>query len=370
MIMRWKKVFGGGGLLLGIMFLSGCSGPPGLQSTSSNNVSILKSTNNGATFTVKDAVTPEQTLNAEILSMIIDKEQSNLLFIGTRADGIYKSEDSGDNWQKLTFPPIKVYGLVQDPISPNVLYASGAWQERAKLYRSDNRGNSWKEIYTEPANGPVITALAHNSSRSGSLIVGLSTGVLLRTEDSGQTWINVPSAPDAVLQLAFDPWHSGWIYALTQTKLLQSKDMGATFSEITIKPRPAATDTVARAANQAVTNQLNGRIIGVKFVVDPTTSGVLYVGTEKSGVWKSADSGLTWDALNVLNSSKKYPIRAIAINPFNSQEVVYSGAQAVYKSTNGGADWSTYQLNTDNTIGSIIYDPVERGVLYLCFRSF
>jgi len=361
---------GVGGLLLGTLFLSGCSGPAGLQGTSSTNVSILKSTDDGTTFIAKDSVTPQQTLNAEVLSMIIDKEQTSRLFIGTRADGIYKSENSGDTWQKLTFPPTKVYGLVQDPISPNVLYASGAWQDRAKLYRSDNKGNSWKEIYTEPANGPVITALAHNSSRSGSLIVGLSTGVLLRTEDSGQTWINVPSASDAVLQLAFDPGHSGWIYALTQTKLLQSKDMGKTFAEIIIKPRPTVTDNTATAANQAVTNQLNGGIIGAQFVLDPMASGVLYVGTQKSGVWKSTDSGVTWDSLNVLNSSKKYPIRAIAISPFNSQELIYSSAQAVYKSTDGGADWSTYQLNTGNTIGSIVYDPSQRGVLYLGLRSF
>lgn len=368
--MRWKKGFGASGLLLGMMILSGCSGPSGLQSISSTNVSILKSTDAGTTFVAKDTVSDQQTLNAEVLSMIIDKDQSSRLFIGTRADGIYKSENSGDTWQKLTFPPTKVYGLVQDPASPNVLYASGVWQERAKLYRSDNKGNSWKEIYTEPANGPVITALAHNLSQSGSLIVGLSTGVLLRTEDSGQTWINVPSVPDAVLQLAFDPLHSEWIYALTQNKLLQSKDMGVTFSEIVIKPRPTMTDDAATAANQAVTSQLNGGIIGAQFALDPSASGVLYVGTQKSGVWKSADAGLTWDALNVLNSSKKYPIRAIAINPFNSQELIYSSAQAVYKSTDGGADWSTYQLNTGNTIGSIVYDPSQRGVLYLGFRSF
>jgi photosystem II stability/assembly factor-like uncharacterized protein len=368
--MKWIHIVQGSVLLFGVGVLSGCSAPAGLKSTGSTAISLIKSVDGGTTFETKDTVTAQQTLGAEVLSLLVDKGQTSRVFVGTRTDGIYMSENSGDVWTKLNFPLTKVYGLVQDPTSPNVLYASGIWQDRAKLYRSEDSGNNWKEIYTEPANGPVITALAHHPQHSGELVVGLSTGVLVRTENGGQSWINIPKLSGAVIQLTFDPAHADWLYAVSGKKLFQSKDHGQTFANLSVQVSEAEKKKHTSDGNQAVNNLLGIGASVMTVAFDPTSSGVLYVGTEKEGIWKSVNSGVDWEALNVLESSKQYPIRAVAVNPFNSRELVYSGAQAIYKSTDGGTNWSTYQLNTKNTIGSVVYDPSQQGVLYLGFRAF
>jgi len=361
-----------GVVLMGIGLLSGCSGPSGLQSTSSPSVSLIKSADGGTTFETKDKISNQQVIGAEVLALLVDKDQPNHVFVGTRTDGIYLSENGGDTWRKMNFPPTKVYGLTQDPTSPNVIYASGVWQERAKLYRSVDSGNTWKEIYTEPANGPVITTIAHHPTRSGELIIGLSTGVLVRTDNGGQTWTNIPKLSDPILQIAFDPFHADWVDAVVGKKLFQSKDNGQTFAEVPVRV-PVVQPKKQRSQKnvpQFTNTLINTGASVATFAFDPVTSGVMYVGTENAGVWKTTDAGGSWESLNVLESSKQYPIRAVAVNPFDAREVLYSGAQAIYKSTDGGKNWSTYQLNTKNTIGPVAYDSRERGVVYLGFRSF
>ncbi len=362
-------------LAVGMVVLSGCSGPTGLSTGSSANVAVLKSADSGGAYEPKNKVNEKQVVGAEVLSFLIDRSNARHLYIGTKEDGIYTSEDAGDTWKKINYVPNKVYGLAQDPANSSIIYATGEWQSRGKVYRSEDAGTTWKEIYTEPANGPVITALAQDPTRSGELLVGLSTGVIVRTTDSGHTWGNVPSLPAAVTSINYDPHRPDWVYAIISGKgLYRSQDRGATFAQLSVKTPPPANVKARKNdpnyANYADLNVFAPSAMPVSLAFDPLQTGVLYVGTEKEGVWHTGDGGETWDQLNILASSKQYAVRAVAVSPFDSNEIMYSGAQAVYKSVNRGVEWSTYQLNTASVVGSILYDSTAKGVIYLGFRSF
>jgi len=85
--------------------------------------------------------------------------------------------------------------------------------------------------------------------------------------------------------------------------------------------------------------------------VDPSNNSVLYAGTLGAGVFKTANGGNTWTAINTgLNQAYifgdgnphlGYTIFSVAIDPNTPSSLYLTSNMGVYKSTNGGASWSS-----------------------------
>ncbi len=348
-----KKFFLTVPLVLVTLSLSGCSFPG--KSVSGGGSAILRSSDGGKTYVPKVTIDEKTTIApANVVSFAFEAGNPNRITLGTRENGIFMSENGGDVWKKLTFPPTKTYGLVADWSTPARLYATGVWQDRGKIYRSEDRGAKWDEIYTEPNTGTVITLLAQNPKRPETLYAGTSAGVVFRTTDGGQTWGSLQSVDAPALGLVFDS-AGDTLYVLSSGKgLFRSRDGGATFESIPGKSRASVTKTLPEVTSIAS---------------DPSRSGTLYAGT-KNGLFRSKDFGDAWEEVSVIESSKKFPIRSIAINPRNSNEIIYGAALAVYKSVDGGATWSVYQLDANRAVGTIRYSPSDSSVMYLGLRTF
>jgi tetratricopeptide (TPR) repeat protein/photosystem II stability/assembly factor-like uncharacterized protein len=73
-------------------------------------------------------------------------------------------------------------------------------------------------------------------------------------------------------------------------------------------------------------------------VIDPSDPGVIYVGTENAGVYKSIDSGISWQPVH--NGLGRAWIHSIVIDPENPR-TVYAGVSTggVYKTIDGGQLW-------------------------------
>ena len=354
-----KRVLSGVVLTGFLVILSGCSFP---GSSGKSGAAVLRSDDGGVNFVPKVTVNEKTTIaSVEVLSLLFDPSKPNHVLLGTKDDGIFASENGGDAWRKLEYPPTKVYGLARDVFSSARLYATGEWQGRGKIYRSDDDGVKWKEIYTEPSNGTVITALIASTRSAGVVYAGTSAGVVIKTTDSGETWGNAASLDGPVLSLAFNS-DSGTLYALASGKgIFRKTDSGDGFSMLDLSTKSSENEKNTRA-----------RILSkpVSIAADPSRSGVLYVGTEKDGLWMSADNGEHWSAVDIIASSAKFPIRAIAIRPGSSNEILYSSALAVYRSVDSGANWSVYQLDANRPAGLIRYDPSNSSRVFLGLRTF
>src|SRR5579863_1556633 len=91
-----------------------------------------------------------------------------------------------------------------------------------------------------------------------------------------------------------------------------------------------------------------------------------YVAAAGGGVWKSTDGGETWNA--VFEKEPVASIGDVVIDPSNDDTVwvatgegnprndVIPGA-GVYKSTNGGKDWTSMGLEKTRTITRLLVDP-------------
>jgi len=72
--------------------------------------------------------------------------------------------------------------------------------------------------------------------------------------------------------------------------------------------------------------------------MDPSDPGVIYVGTENAGIYKSIDGGISWQPVH--NGLSRAWIHSIVIDPENPR-TVYAGVSTggAYKTKDGGENW-------------------------------
>jgi photosystem II stability/assembly factor-like uncharacterized protein len=120
---------------------------------------------------------------------------------------------------------------------------------------------------------------------------------------------------------------------------------------------------VSAGINTWTTNGPTGREIQA-LAIDPANPDTLYAGTYGGGVFKSTDSGGTWNAANT-GLTNAY-VFALVINPVSSA-TLYAGTHGggVFKSTDSGATWAA--INTGLTtphVTALAIDPSAPATLY------
>ncbi|KKQ44505.1 MAG: Glycosyl hydrolase [Candidatus Moranbacteria bacterium GW2011_GWC2_37_8] len=344
--------------LFGITFLlSGCSLPTSVLPVKNTiaNATFLKSEDGGGVWNPKIKIDDKKNIaGVDVLTMAIHPIDQNIVYLGTAANGLFVTKDGGENWTQIAYAD-KAYGLLFDPRNPDIMYGSGIFNGRAKIFKRLAEGQEWKEIYTEPADGTTISSLAISNRNPQILYAGTSNGVIIKTTDGGQTWVNLKMENNSnapIVNIGFDAASDAHVFfAVFQTGILETRNGGATLED--------ATKQIDKIGNVSSVFTLT---------TDPYFPGVVYAGTG-NGIFRRNGDG-SWNALNLIESSKAFPVRSIAVNPLNSREIMYSSAKAIYKSTDGGQKWSTFQLDTNKDISIIKYDVVNPARIYAGLRKF
>jgi photosystem II stability/assembly factor-like uncharacterized protein len=130
-------------------------------------------------------------------------------------------------------------------------------------------------------------------------------------------------------------------------------------------PGPAWSNMTWREIGPAAAG---GRVAAV--AGSATDPKLYYVGSAGGGVWKSENSGQTWDA--VFAGQDVSAIGAVTIDPANNDTVwVGTGednprndvsyGDGIYKSTDGGATWTKMGLAQTKYISRIVVDPRDHN---------
>jgi photosystem II stability/assembly factor-like uncharacterized protein len=344
--------------LAGLVF-SGCSlvsknpSPEGaLKYPLSRGISISKD----AGMTWEDAVvatTKPRIADINPLSLAMDPKNENIVYAGLRSGGIIKTTDGGKSWEFLTFKTEKVYGLAIDPIDSSTIYASTVVQGRGKIFKNSSSGanDSWIEIYTAATNGPLIISMALDNKNSKIIFAATSDNQVLKSVDGGGSWRNVFNVKSPIIKISLDAKESRLLYLLAKNgEVFSSFDGGNKFESLTKKI--------------TVTG-----LFGSGFSVletDPTNGRRVYL-AGKNGIIRSNDAGEKWESVVVLNNPENSPVGALAINPRNSQEIIYGASQATYKSIDEGKTWATSQFDLPKVINILKYNPQNPSIVYAGF---
>lgn len=145
--------------------------------------------------------------------------------------GIFKSTDGGEHWKPLTqgLPSVAEGGVVQanlavSPSDPNRLFAALASAHSTAIYRSDDAGESWTNITSDPRPAerigggdlPVPVVDPKNPD-----VVYIASTVTMKSIDGGKTWTALRGAPGG------DDYQGIWIDPTDTAILLLVSDQGA-----------------------------------------------------------------------------------------------------------------------------------------------
>jgi photosystem II stability/assembly factor-like uncharacterized protein len=154
---------------------------------------------------------------------------------------------------------------------------------------------------------------------------------------------------------------------------------------LTFAQKPHAPKTSSQPAAPAVDEKLfsamrwrqvgpfrGGRVLAVTGV--PGEPTVFYFGGASGGVWKTTDTGVTWQPL--FDKQPIASIGAIAVAG-SDHSIIYAGSgeacirgnvsygNGVYKSVDGGKNWKNIGLKDTRHIGAVIIDPRNPNIVFV-----
>ncbi|HTB06417.1 MAG TPA: glycosyl hydrolase [Bacteroidia bacterium] len=341
---------------------------------------VWKTTNAGASF---KPIFDKYCLS--IGAIAVDQSNPDVVYVGTGesnmrnsvsyGDGLFKSTDGGDNWNKIGLDSTEhISKIVIDPSNPNTIYVAAPgplWSDSKNrgLYKSTDGGTTWQKIfYLNDKTG--CADIVMNPQNPNELIMtmwqfrrlpyafnsgGPGSG-MYKSTDAGKTWNKITKGlPDGNLgriALALSPSNPSHMLAIVESKatnLFVSTDGGESwtkkaattnvearpfyFSTLAFDPkddkrvyRPAFGLSISDDGGSSFTDASNegGWVHSDMHAIwiNPLYTNQVWIGTD-GGVFLSNDRGITFTFIQNLPVGQFYHVAYDTKEPYN----VYGGLQ-------------------------------------------
>ncbi|HEY5036618.1 MAG TPA: hypothetical protein VII74_05755 [Chthoniobacterales bacterium] len=352
---------------------------------------VWKSEDSGTTYRPVFDQQPVQSIGA----ITIDPSNSKNVWVGTGecwtrnsvsiGDGIYKSTDGGETWNKMGLPKSeRIAQIIVSPKDSNIVYAAvpgPLWSDSPDrgLYKTTDGGKTWNLVLKGPNLSTGASTIAMDPNNPDVLLCGLwdfrrkgwtfrsggdgpqafSGSGLFRSADGGKTWNEItpeankgfPKKPYGRLALAIAPSNSKRIYCFvesTDSALFVSDDGGQTwaprdksnwmvwrpfyFANLVVDPKNP--DRVFKTDGALILSQDGGKSFATvggfqgahgdvhAVWIDPTDPKTVISGDD-GGIWYAYDGGNKWWKAANLPISQFYHVSVDNADPFQ----VYGGLQ-------------------------------------------
>jgi len=285
-----------------------------------------------------------QKLNdVNVTTLVFDQQDYQTIYLGTEKSGLYVSHDGAESWLKIENLPEqeKITALAPHPRIKNVLYAALG----TKLFKSIDCGYSWEQIHLETN---PITFLAVDSLSTSHIYAGLEDGRLIHSLNGGQTWSKLMDFHVPVRQIVVHPQNNSLIYLSTEgDDFYKSEDKGENWHNLKeeLKDYPGASKVI-------------------KMIINPRNPQII-ITLSPYGLLRSDNRGATWMEYSLLTPREKTTFRSFATGGENLDTLYYITDSALYKSINGGIDWLTKDLPSQQAVRELLINPEDTAVLYL-----
>lgn len=172
---------------------------------------VVKSTNNGVTWTMLKQLTLDGYAYAEVK---VAESNPNIIYVSEKAGGaskLWKTIDGGTTWSSIT--PVNtsmtsngIRNVEVSSTNPNMVWVSiSGHQNLDKVLRSINGGTSWTS-YTTGLPKNAIISMVHQRGTNGGVYVGTTYGIYYRNA-SMSSWVlhgtNFPAIPAKFLKINY-----------------------------------------------------------------------------------------------------------------------------------------------------------------------
>jgi photosystem II stability/assembly factor-like uncharacterized protein len=323
----------------------------------------------------------------DVRSLAADPRDGRRIYLGTADGVVYRSDDAGVRWQRMTpgFPK-RGFSLDDIVVDPRGVMYVGFWQVGGTQGGVAQSVDGAKTFTFLPGiEGHSVRGLTIAPSNPNMLVAGTIGGVY-RSLDRGRTWerLTPDGHPDLrnVGSVAVDPVDPMTIYAGTWHLPWKSTDGGRSWYPISagmIDDSDVMTLTVDRSNTQnvfatacsGVYRSTDGaakwtKVRGIPsssrrtraFAQSPDDQSVLLAGTVE-GLWMTEDGGLTWR----LSTQKELVVNSIVALPGGVVLLGTDGA-GVVRSSDGGRSWAASNTGfSERFVSRMLFDRGGRRVL-------
>jgi len=324
-----------------------------------DRASIIRSIDSGTTWFPQVAIDAGKNIpSVSVLNLTLDHADSNIIYAGTEGDGLYKSVNNGQNWEKMfdrnriLADNATIFDVAQDPRDVNNMYVAAFQNKYGVFLKSTDGGMSFTQTYISQLENYPVGAIALHPSFGNIIYIGTGQGGVFMSEDYGETWKVVKWLTGPVANLVINPNNASEIYAvLTGRGLFRSTDGGREWKEFSRElSRISAYNNV------------------MMFAMDPGNQNILYLALG-NGLVRSQNRGATWEFVKILIPPNALPVDSIAVDPKNSQKIHVGVGSLIYQSLDGGINWSMQKLATQKRISEIVIDPKDTQSIFLGMKN-
>ena len=286
---------------------------------------IYRTVDGGANWTKLTKGLPEGTTGRIGLDVYRGNPNTVYALVENAKGGVFRSDDRGDNWRKVSELDSRPMYYSQIRIDPN--NDQRVWQLAANMYNSEDGGKTWVSNIVQRIHGD-FHALWIDPANSNHVLAG-SDGGLHASYDRGRTWDFINTIPlGQFYEVSMDNQKPFWVYGGLQDNGSWSGPSG------TLNQEGITNDDWYRT----------GGGDGFYSVVDPTDPTVVYVESQNGSM--SRLEMKTGERKSIKPESrpgeKRYRFdwnSPIVISPFNNQTIYFEGNR-VFKSTDRGNTWT------------------------------
>jgi photosystem II stability/assembly factor-like uncharacterized protein len=292
-------------------------------SVQDQNAGDIFRTHNGG----KDWETLPAMHGKSVRAMAISASDNKVVVAGA-LDGVYRSNDGGNLWQRISPNDgvVKnIESIAVDPKDPNVVYA-GTWH---LAWKTADGGANWQHINKGMIDDSDVFSIIVSSANPSEVFASACSGIYKSTS-AGEQFDKIKGIPFTARRtrvLKQDPSNPAIVYAGTTEGLWKSVDEGKNWKQV--------------SSPEVVVNDV---------LVDPRNSKHVLLATDRSGVLASDDAAATFTSSNH-GYSHRYVSAILADN--KTTNTLYIGLVndrdfgGVFSSHDGGQSWQQKSSGLD-----------------------
>lgn len=309
--------------------------PTRLYATSASG-GLWVSNNNGDSWT---GMGTDFFPNTQCASVCIDYTNTNILYLGTgdpnyysNGLGVYKSTNGGVSWTPSNsgINTGLIIEIIMDPNNHlNLLAATDNG-----IFKSTNAGASWTSV----KNGGDFKAMVLKPN-SADTLYAVTSNEVWRSLNFGATWqqitngVTIPGGNGNGMRLAVSNADPNVVYVgmiADEGTILKSTDAGTSFTTVYNNPAQSLVGYDAGSSGQGDYN--------FGMTADPADANTVYVVAHC--VWKSTDGGVNWTKLTDWYAGCHTDMHGIRVHPSDNTKLFNVNDGGIFLSTDGGTNWT------------------------------
>lgn len=297
------------------------------------------SNNGGNNWTVSPGTDKMPLKN--LASVCIDPTNDQVIYVGTgdhnyygAGIGVWKSVDGGLNFEQTSLTGRLVIDMLTDPLDHNIIVAI----TDAGIYKTIDGGQNWVLKTTARS----FDDLKQKTPVSRVLYAATNDSAFFRSTDFGDNWLQITNGivlPAGITngngcRIAVTPADTNTVYLGMVTNgglVYRSTNGGNSFSIVKTAGSPYLTyyDNNASSSGQGDYN------FGIG--ADRLDANILYLVAHN--VWKSTNGGANWSQLTNWYQKVHTDMHQVNTSPYNNGQLWNMNDGGVWLSTDGGNNW-------------------------------